>query len=125
MQVRAQIAAIAGDKAADAIGAIIRGAKSYYSAQILFFGAEFTQVPAVRHGRVRPRRGACFLSDTMRIHQGIAHSKDSRRNLQRGKDCVVRTVYLPSSDGSIANQKEQRKQDHQPVQLAIFTGDEA
>ena len=35
------------------------------------------------------------------------------------------TVYLPSSDGGIANQKEQRKQDHQPVQLAIFTGDEA
>ena len=47
----------------------------YYSAQILFFGAEFTQVHADRHGHVRPRRGARFLSDIMRIHQGIPHSK--------------------------------------------------
>ena len=48
----------------------------YYSAQILFFGAEFTQVYTIRHGhRFRPARGAKFLSDEMRIHQGIPHTK--------------------------------------------------
>jgi len=47
----------------------------YYSAQILFFGGEFTKVYATQHGRVRPRRGARFLSEAMRIHQGIPHSE--------------------------------------------------
>ena len=48
----------------------------YYSSQILFFGAEFTQVYTTRHGhRFRPARGARFLSDEMRIHQGIPHTK--------------------------------------------------
>jgi membrane protein len=48
----------------------------YYSSQILFFGAEFTQVYTVRRGdSFRPARGARFLSDEMRIHQGIPHTK--------------------------------------------------
>ena len=48
----------------------------YYSSQVFFFGAEFTQVYTTRHGhRFRPARGAQFLSDEMRIHQGIPHSK--------------------------------------------------
>ena len=48
----------------------------YYSSQILFFGAEFTQVYTLRHGHsFRPARGARFLSDEMRIHQGIPHTK--------------------------------------------------
>jgi membrane protein len=48
----------------------------YYSSQILFFGAEFTQVYTIRLGhRFRPARGARFLTDEMRIHQGIPHSK--------------------------------------------------
>ena len=47
----------------------------YYSSQILFFGAEFTQVYTIRHGHsFRPARGARFLSDEMRIHQGIPHN---------------------------------------------------
>jgi membrane protein len=48
----------------------------YYSSQILFFGAEFTQVYTVRHGHsFRPARGARFLTDEMRIQQGIPHTK--------------------------------------------------
>jgi len=48
----------------------------YSSSQILFFGAEFTQDYTMRHGhRFRPARGARFLSDEMRIHQGIPHTK--------------------------------------------------
>lgn len=36
----------------------------YYSAQILFLGAEFTQVYATRHGsRIRPARGATLARD--------------------------------------------------------------
>ena len=48
----------------------------YYSSQILFFGAEFTQVYTASRGRrFQPARGARFLTDAMRIHQGIPHTK--------------------------------------------------
>ena len=48
----------------------------YYSSQILFFGAEFTWVYTNRYGRrFQPSRGARFLSDEMRIHQGIPRNK--------------------------------------------------
>ena len=45
----------------------------YYSAQILFLGAEFTQVYATRFGsRIRPARGAVRLVAEDRAQQGIA-----------------------------------------------------
>ena len=48
----------------------------YYSAQILFFGAEFTSVYAHHKGRrFRPARGAQFLTEAQRIHQGIPHTE--------------------------------------------------
>ena len=48
----------------------------YYSAQILFLGAEFTQVYANRYGRrVRTVRGAIWLTEASRIQQGIPHTK--------------------------------------------------
>jgi membrane protein len=48
----------------------------YYSAQIFFFGAEFTWVYTkhFKH-RLRPARGAVFLSEEARIHQGIPHTQ--------------------------------------------------
>jgi len=47
----------------------------YYSSQILFFGAEFTKVYTKHYGRhPRPARGAVFLSEAARIHQGIPHT---------------------------------------------------
>jgi membrane protein len=61
----------------------------YYSAQILFLGAEFTQVYAHRRGsRLRPARGAIFMSETERIHEGIPHAKtieELERNVRRKK----------------------------------------
>ncbi len=45
----------------------------YYSAQILFLGAEFTQVYATRFGsRIRPARGAVVMDAVDRAQQGIA-----------------------------------------------------
>jgi membrane protein len=47
----------------------------YYSAQILFFGAEFTWVYTRRYKhRLRPARGAVFLDEAARIRQGIPHN---------------------------------------------------
>lgn len=48
----------------------------YYSSQILFLGAEFTQVYANRYGkRLRPSNGAMFLTEEARINQGIPHTR--------------------------------------------------
>jgi membrane protein len=49
----------------------------YYSAQILYIGAEFTQVFARRHGeRIRPADYAVPLGEQDRIHQGIPHKEE-------------------------------------------------
>jgi membrane protein len=57
----------------------------YYSSQILFLGAEFTQVYANRYGkRLRPSRGATFLSEEARIHQGIPHTDTIQKASRRG-----------------------------------------
>lgn len=51
----------------------------YYSAQILFFGAEFTQVYARRYGsRIQPNEHAIPLSDEVRAQQGIPRSPKRR-----------------------------------------------
>jgi membrane protein len=48
----------------------------YYSSQILFFGAEFTCVYTKRYKhRLRPARGAVFLTEGSRIQQGIPHNE--------------------------------------------------
>lgn len=49
----------------------------YYSAQILFLGAEFTQVYANRYGhRLEPERGAVPLSEEQRAKQGMTRKED-------------------------------------------------
>jgi membrane protein len=46
----------------------------YYSAQVFFFGAELTWVYTNhRERRLRPARGAVFLTEAARIHEGIPH----------------------------------------------------
>lgn len=45
----------------------------YYAAQLLFFGAEFTQVYARRHGsKIVPEAGAELLTDAARAGQGLS-----------------------------------------------------
>ena len=47
----------------------------YYSSQILFFGAEFTQVYANSYGsKIRPARDAEPVTERMRAQQGIPHA---------------------------------------------------
>jgi hypothetical protein len=54
----------------------------YYSAQILFLGAEFTQVYARRYGsRLQPAEGAERMTEEARAQQGIPH----RNQEQSGK----------------------------------------
>lgn len=48
----------------------------YYSAQILFFGAEFTQVYASRYGsRIVPNEDAEFVTEQARANQGLRRTR--------------------------------------------------
>jgi membrane protein len=52
----------------------------YYSAQILFFGAEFTQVYANRYGsRIVPDPGMVRMTELERAEQGIPHEKKLKK----------------------------------------------
>jgi membrane protein len=52
----------------------------YYSAQILFFGAEFTQVYANRYGsKIVPDPGMVQITEQERAQQGIPHEKTIER----------------------------------------------
>ncbi|MFN8637233.1 MAG: YihY/virulence factor BrkB family protein [Chloroflexota bacterium] len=59
----------------------------YYSAQILFFGAELTQVYARQYGsRITPSAGAISLSEEARADQGIPHAETVERAAAQQKD---------------------------------------
>jgi len=56
----------------------------YYSAQIVFFGAELTQVYANRFGsRILPSEHAVAMSEEERVQQGLPH-KAARQDAQSG-----------------------------------------
>ncbi|NHC37264.1 YihY/virulence factor BrkB family protein [Scytonema millei] len=56
----------------------------YYAAQILFFGAEFTQVYARRYGsRIVPTKNAVPLTEKNRDEQGMRTDRDRRRRKTR------------------------------------------
>ncbi len=55
----------------------------YYSAQILFFGAEFTQAYARKYGsRIVPDESAVQVTEEARAKQGIAHEETVERAAQ-------------------------------------------
>jgi membrane protein len=56
----------------------------YYSAQILFLGAEFTQVFADKYGKhVAPSHNAVPMSEEKRIQQGMPHEGEVKQREQR------------------------------------------
>jgi membrane protein len=58
----------------------------YYSAQIVFFGAEFTQVYANQYGsHIKPDQDAVAVTEEDRAHQGAPHQKTVRRATQKRK----------------------------------------
>ena len=58
----------------------------YFSAQILFFGAELTRAYATEYKhKFRPSRGAISLTEEMRIHQGIPHNQTVEEAFKKQK----------------------------------------
>ncbi|HEX5688735.1 MAG TPA: YihY/virulence factor BrkB family protein [Roseiflexaceae bacterium] len=55
----------------------------YYSAQILFMGAEFTQVYAKKYGtQIEPAENAMPITEEARAQQGIPHEEEKEEALQ-------------------------------------------
>jgi membrane protein len=74
----------------------------YYSAQILLFGAEFTQVYAKRFGgRVIPDKNAVLLTPEDRAHQGIPHAEDIAAAM-RGQKETSSPSLLSTSKAAVA-----------------------
>ena len=58
-----------------------------YSAQILFFGAEFTQVYANKYGsRIVPAKNAIPVTEEARVQQGIPHANNSETAATRPRN---------------------------------------
>jgi membrane protein len=76
----------------------------YYSAQILFLGAEFTQVYARRHGsRIRPARGAVPLTPADRAQQGISRAGEEAAP---EPTAAAKPTAAPAGQGAPAWSKE-------------------
>lgn len=80
----------------------------YYSAQILFLGAEFTKVYSYwRRGNVVPSENARPLTPTERIEQGIARPQDEERVSRRTAPAAV---PVPVSGEDKAQAEEQKQE---------------
>jgi hypothetical protein len=70
----------------------------YYSAQILFFGAEFTQVYARRYGsRIVPAKGAVAVTEEARARQGMParETVEQTAAAQAGRGAAARSQAQP------------------------------
>lgn len=85
----------------------------FYSAQILFFGAEFTHVYARQYGScIRPKKYAVSLTEDARVQQGIPHVKyvkglvkgqlDASMLLKAKLDLIPRFIALGLSPIDVA-----------------------
>jgi len=65
----------------------------YYSAQIIFFGAEFTQVYANKYGkRIVPSANAVPLTEQERLQQGMSRRDTSRRDTPHQESLAAAAV---------------------------------
>lgn len=67
----------------------------YYAAQLLFFGAEFTQVYARRYGsKIVPEAGAEPLTDAARAEQGLSPRRRSAPRPADGNPPIAAATYV-------------------------------
>lgn len=70
----------------------------YYSAQILFFGAEFTQVYANRYGsRIKPDDDAVPVTEEARAQQGMPETKEGASDRESSSGGAVEKQSKPAA----------------------------
>lgn len=101
----------------------------YYSAQILFLGAEFTQVYANKFGsHIRPAAHAIPLTEPMRAEQGMTRTEPRRAPrsavAKRTPSPSERepAVMIPPSQGETEPQRRRTRADGPKALLAVAVG---
>jgi len=97
---------------------------AFYSAQILLFGAEFTQVYFKQSGsRIIPSEDAVTITPQARAQQGIPHTEELKAMTQAQEEQVTK----PSSNEQVTDRllsstqrQNQRTSRHRPSVLFIF-----
>ncbi|MEO6435341.1 MAG: YihY/virulence factor BrkB family protein [Tepidisphaeraceae bacterium] len=78
----------------------------YYSAQILFFGAEFTRVYAKKYGsHIEPDRGAVPITEEMRAQQGMVRQHDLQAAKEAEDSLAAKRggVFTPTGQQAISS----------------------
>jgi membrane protein len=103
----------------------------YYSAQILFLGAEFTQVYANKYGsRIVPAENAVPVTEEARAQQGIPHRETTEQAMREqdglSQPALVRQSYQPLPGGRALATRSQSEEDGLPYYviavIALFVG---
>ena len=83
-----------------------------YSAQILFFGAEFTQVYANKYGsQIVPNKNAIALTDEARAQQGIPHASQ----LQEAADAQDEKENQRTGVSTLTKQQRNQRKSVHPI----------
>lgn len=91
-----------------------------YSAQILFFGAEFTQVYANKYGsRIVPAKNAVPLTEEARAQQGIPRTENIKQTAGEQEEASDRTS---SSTGTIERTDRSKSRHPMVTILALIIG---
>jgi hypothetical protein len=73
----------------------------YYSAQILYFGAEFTQVYANTYGsKIKPNENAVKITEEARAQQGMAHKETVEQAARGGQAAPAGSAAPAQSVGA-------------------------
>jgi membrane protein len=99
----------------------------YYSAQILFFGAEFTQVYATKYGsRIVPAKNAVAVTEEAQAQQGMTRTEDLEAKTREQEQT---TGPSTNSAGQARSQpmtgrqaNPQRRNQQRPHPVAVFFG---
>lgn len=91
-----------------------------YSAQILFFGAEFTQVYANKYGsRIEPAENALPLTEKARIQQGIPRKRHIEEVARQEEENKRRAIAAEDAPSANPPQPERRRKSVNPALVAL------
>lgn len=80
----------------------------YYSSIILYFGAEFTKIWALKRGKgIAPSATAVFVSRGQEVETAV-HPKDDAKNRNREVPIVRDGVLMPSTHEDASSEKEKK-----------------
>ncbi|TVQ12070.1 MAG: YihY/virulence factor BrkB family protein [Leptolyngbya sp. DLM2.Bin27] len=95
----------------------------FYSAQILLFGAEFTQVYTRRHGsHIRPAEHAVSLTDDGRVQQGIPRNQQVEAIARHQSEATADPASVPQPHRRHSSLRKGQGSTSSPHPVAVILG---